>query len=767
VPTINHRSGPRACSLWFITIWLICLAAPHAAAQSADEATLRALVDKFFAAYQNKDIDGLMSLWSSKSPDLASARKQFETTFASVGRIELRSLAMRQVSVEGDKVITRNVLENVASVYQAEGDYSKALVYRERALELQRQLGVERESAPLLNGIAGNYYLEGDYNKAMQFASNALSVASAVESRDAIWKAKTTMGRALERLNRRAEAEQAFSDAIQTIESSSRYVVGGADDQQRFFESKTSPYYSMMELLLDENDAAGALSYCERARARVLVDILRNGKTDVGRSLTQEERDREGRILSELTSLNSQIYRERVAERPDNSRLSELASRLEKTRLEHEGFETALYAAHPGLKARRGEMPTITVEEAARLAPNQNTALLEFAVLESKAYLFAVTRSSLAKGQPDFRVYTLAVGSKQISQDVDDFRRRLAGHYSNIKIQARRLYDLLLAPAAAQLRGKRTLCIVPDGPLWHLPFQALITHSGKYLAEDCAISYAPSLAALREMTTPKESEQRDRRFGEPSATISGRMRSDRAGGQRDSKRETETRITIPVNLLAIGNPALNQEGRSVVAAIHRDEALGQLPEAEVEVNALASIYGRAQSRVLTGEKARERAVKDESPRYQILHFATHGILDDRNPMYSHLVLSRESDNPDEDGLLEAWEIMKLDLKARLVVLSACQTGRGQVRPGEGLVGMAWAFFVAGVPTTVVSQWNVESASTSRLMIDFHTNLVRGRDSQGRPLSTAQALRLAQLKLLKSRAYSHPFYWAGFEVLGKN
>jgi len=109
--------------------------------------------------------------------------------------------------------------------------------------------------------------------------------------------------------------------------------------------------------------------------------------------------------------------------------------------------------------------------------------------------------------------------------------------------------------------------------------------------------------------------------------------------------------------------------------------------------------------------------------------------------------------------------MNLDLHADLAVLSACETARGRITSGEGVIGLTWAFFVAGVPTTVVSQWKVESTSTTELMLAFH-RARKAADEQGRsPFRTAQALQLAELHLLRNPRYSHPFYWAGFILMG--
>ena len=151
-------------------------------------------------------------------------------------------------------------------------------------------------------------------------------------------------------------------------------------------------------------------------------------------------------------------------------------------------------------------------------------------------------------------------------------------------------------------------------------------------------------------------------------------------------------------------------------------------------------------------------MKSEAGRHRLLHFAAHGLLNDASPMYSQLVLARPAAGEADDGRLEAWEIMEMDLHADVAVLSACDTGRGRQGRGEGLIGLSWAFSVAGCPTTVVSQWKVDSRSTSKLMLAFHGALADGR-------AAADALRAAALRVKADRRYAHPFYWAGFIVVG--
>ncbi|HEY8460959.1 MAG TPA: CHAT domain-containing protein, partial [Blastocatellia bacterium] len=138
----------------------------------------------------------------------------------------------------------------------------------------------------------------------------------------------------------------------------------------------------------------------------------------------------------------------------------------------------------------------------------------------------------------------------------------------------------------------------------------------------------------------------------------------------------------------------------------------------------------------------------------------HGVLNNASPMYSYLALAKGDKN--EDGLLEAWELMRMDLSADLVVLSACETARGRFGAGEGVIGLSWALFVAGAPATVVSQWKVESAATRELMLGFHQRLTAPSKAR---LTKAEALRQSALRLMKKPGLGHPFYWAGFVLVG--
>jgi CHAT domain-containing protein len=346
--------------------------------------------------------------------------------------------------------------------------------------------------------------------------------------------------------------------------------------------------------------------------------------------------------------------------------------------------------------------------------------LLEYSLAGERGHVFAL-RAGPA-GEPVLSVHRLDGRTTEIVGLARDLRDRLARRDLEFDATATRLYQALLAPARDELRGARHIVLVPDGALWEMPFQALRSGDGRYLVEDVAISYAPSLTVLRDMRV------------HPRAPASpGRA------------------------LLALGNPDLGAAARRrTPSALMSD--LQPLPEAETQVREIARLYDPQASAVRVGAEARESWLKQEAAHYRILHFATHGLLDDASPLYSQLVLAAPRPGEGDDGLLEAREILDLSLDGELAVLSACETGRGQSGAGEGLIGMSWAFFVAGCPATVASQWKVEAASTSRLMLAFHRALRAGH-------TPAESLRLAALAQLRRPDQRHPFYWAGFVAMG--
>lgn len=638
-----------------------------------------------------------------------------------------KSMALYEASdVKGELA---GAVAKLGNVYLARGNYGVALGYFQKSLGMSEAIGEKSTAGLSLASLAEVYLLEGKPAQAQESSRSAGKIAEELGSLELLWTASVAEGKAYRRMNHPAQARQAFEKAISTIETMRTQAVGGEQELQGFLVSKVTPYHELIRLLIDQNQPGEALAFAERSKARVLLDVLQRGKTDVHKAMTGAELLKEQKLKGEISSLNLRLTRAVQSAKSDPSATKDLNARLEEARFNYEAFQTSLYAEHPELKVRRGEAPVIKTTELKTLLPDTSSALLEYVVTGDRSYLFAVTRAT-SKADADVRVYTLTIKQEELSRQIETFRKLLAGRDLGFRASALKLYQLLLEPAQEQLRGKTSLLIVPDDKLWELPFQALLSGPNRYLIETSAISFAPSLTVLREMRNARD-----------------RRRAD---------------ATTPV-LLAMGNPAVGDETAGRARLVLRNEELGPLPEAEQEVRALERLYGKERSKVYVGAEAREDRIKNEAGQARILHFATHGILNDAAPMYSHLVLAHGDSN--EDGLLEAWELMQLNLKADLAVLSACETARGRFGAGEGMIGLTWALFVAGVPTTVVSQWQVESASTRDLMVDFHEALNAPAPARKATKSKAQALQQAEVKLLSSELTRHPFYWAGFVLVG--
>ncbi|HEX7317492.1 MAG TPA: CHAT domain-containing tetratricopeptide repeat protein [Pyrinomonadaceae bacterium] len=639
-----------------------------------------------------------------------------------------KSLALKEEL--GDRGGVALTLNNVGVVHRLRREYEQALQFFDRSLAMRESLGDRLGVAQTLYNLALTNYRLGRFEAAADYAARSGVLARDLNIRESYANARSLEGAAQLNLNRLDEARRALEDAVAGTEEGRAVVAGGEVARQRYFEDRVSPYQRMVQLLVVRGRAGEALAYAERAKARVLLEVLRDGRAQVGKAMTAPEREREQRLQQSISTLNSQVSEESLRGKGGPARLEELKTQLQKARLDYDAFRADLYAAHPELRVRRGEVHPFTLADAEGLLPDARTALLEYVVGEEKTHLFVLTKGNAAP--VDLAVYELNIGRKDLDARASGFREQLASRALGFRGPARELYELLLKPAQTNLKGRSRLVVVPDAGLWELPFQALITGQGKFLIEQAEVSYGQSLTVLREMSKPR---------ARPSASRS------------------------QLALLAFGNPS---GGAALTAAPARGTLLSApsaLPEAERQVRALEGLYRPQRSAVYTGAAAREDRLKAEAATARVLHLATHGVLDDAQPLASHVILSKGEGAGGDDGMLEARELMQMELHADLVVLSACETARGRVGAGEGVLGLTWALFVAGSPTTVVSQWKVEESSTTELMVEFH-RLYREKLMNARTaVSTAGALRSAALALSRKERYAHPFYWAGFVVVG--
>jgi CHAT domain-containing protein/predicted negative regulator of RcsB-dependent stress response len=531
-----------------------------------------------------------------------------------------------------------------------------------------------------------------------------LDVSSGESDSLAVAKLLGALARAYAALGRKNDAIAELRKAVAAIENRQNEI--GADPLGRasFLAEYEDLYVELVELLVARGDVGDAFRIAEQMRARGLREAVAASHLDLSATLSAEQRSREKVLEDRVVEINKTLLAARQQKEP----VAEIERKLEIARTELNAFGSEIRLEHPAIGRRRID-PDVS---SALPGGSPSLALIEYVVAAEQVIAFVVT------GDAPIRAVRLPVARRTIEHDARELEALLAARSPGYRAAARRLYAMLLRPLARHIRGKATLAIIPDGALWTVPFHALIAADGRYLIDRHTVFYAYSLSLLRSAAA--------------------------------------LHTTVPTRLLALGNPTIAGAARTEAKAAFRDVFLGPLLDAETEVKALAAMYPAGQRRVYVRDAATEALFKSDAPGFSVIHIAAHALIDDRAPMYSAIVLSARADA--DDGLLEAREVADLPLNAGLAVLSACQTARGRVRSGEGVIGLNWSFFAAGCPTTVVSQWNAESEATAALMIELHRRLRAGD-------TPAAALRAAQRRVRTEERYRHPFYWAPFIAVG--
>jgi len=544
----------------------------------------------------------------------------------------------------------------------------------------------------------------------------AAALAEEIDTPDLLWPCYCNEAEIAVQKQDNEAAEVFFEQAIATIEDIRLDLSGGAQSGAGFLTDKMAAYHGLIRLLIAKGDLTRALAQAERAKGRALLDALNSG-TQLEQNLSKEESDQLEQLSASLAAINRDVLNERQKNKPDETRLGDLEKNRQHARTEIQAFMTNLGSRAPQLEKQTDSL--FKMADVRNILREPETAAVEYVATDDKLYAFVLT---LATETP--LLVQIDITKLELQKLVSEFRRDLANPQHAIpKRNSQAVYDRIFAPVRSHLAGIKNLIVIPDGPLWDLPFQAL--YSERYLLDDFAISQAPSLAVLQEMARSLD----------------------------QLKQAKASKFSLVVFADPILPAETNQTTQSVVL---RGQKFVSLPESAREAAALRDLYGSS-GRAFVGPEATESRFASEATTADIIELATHSVVSDHDPLYSFILLSPGS-SKEEDGLLETWKIMQLKLHARLVVLSACETARGEITAGEGITGLAWGFFIAGCPTLVVSQWPVESASTTKLMLEFHRQLRSG-------LPTVRALRAAELKLRQDEQYAHPFYWASFVVAG--
>jgi len=654
----------------------------------------------------------------------------------------------------GDKKGIGADLHNIGVIYWNLEEYAKALSNFEQALNIFKEIEVPTKITELSIGIIyldqgrldnafeifkrikdpvclGRYYLAlKEYKKAqMEFlrSHNLLKVME-MPNAEIILADYIGLGLAREGLMDYAQARGYFQKGIDLIEKQ-RASLGGAE-RERFFEAKVmgfprmEPYEGMIRVLNKEKGEGyekEALAFAERAKSRIFLEQLANRNLGGRGKEDRNALEKEKKIQQELLVLKKRFeVMESLGEKAPKGELPRLKKEFEAKEAELERFIKEVKLKNTELASLISVSPT-PIEQIQKLL-DANTSMIEYYTTQDKVYTWLLTRNTI-------KVYEIPLKEKDLQNKVEAFRLLNISNKSRrpqpkitygvgeeykketsdmereadrqkFSQEAQAFYETIFAPLEKDIQTDK-LIIVPHGVLHKIPFAAL-SDGRNYLIDKYALSVLPS-AGVMEYVVKK-------------------------------------RKPFKQSILTLANPLTDYL---------------PLEFAEVEGEGVSKHFPKRN--VYMNEKATETLAKKRAAEFNVIHFASHGEFNDRQPMQSGLILARDNEN---DGYLQVHEIFSLDLKnANLVTLSACETALSKIQGGDDLVGLSRGFIYAGTPSLLATLWKVFDPSTAELMEKFYDNW------KNKGMSKPEALRQAQLALKAIPGYEHPYYWAPFVMIG--
>ena len=660
-------------------------------------------------------------------------------------------------------------LNNIANCYEHLGEKQKALDYYNQALALMPAVGEAFYTATTLNNIGAVYRDLGEHQKALDYYNQALLLRRTIGDRNGESATLFHIARLERDRGNLVEARDRIEAALAAVESL-RANVASQQLRASFFASVQRYHEFNIDLLMrlhkqrpSEGFDAAALQASEKSRARSLLELLKEARAEIRQGVDPVLLERE-RTLRQTISEKADSQRQLLRGKHTEEQATAAAKEVDALTTDYEQVQAQIRQTSPRYAALTQPAP-LTLKQIQTEVLDQETLLLEYALGEERSFLWAVTPSSIKSFElpkrseiesAARRVYEiLTARNRMIAKETPEQRRkRIEQADAEFAKSSLALSHILLGPVAAELKGKR-LVIVGEGMLQYTAFAALPVPDARP-----GVVSSPLIADHEIISLP-------------SASVLAVLRREAAG------RET------PDKVVAVFADPVFDSGDPRIGLSHKNSAPA------VEANASASDVKRSASesglqdfvrlrfsrqeadqivRFASESKrlaavdfaaSRASATSPELDHYSIIHFATHGLINNQHPELSGVVLSLvdEQGRP-QDGFLRLYDIYNLKLQANLVVLSACQTALGKQIKGEGLVGLTRGFMYAGAPRVVASLWQVDDRATAQLMGRFYEAML------GRGLRPAAALRAAQVAMWKEKRWQGPHYWAAFTLQGE-
>jgi CHAT domain-containing protein len=504
---------------------------------------------------------------------------------------------------------------------------------------------------------------------------------------------------------------------------------------------KVYEQYQETALFMLENDYHDkAFKYTGSMKARVFLDLLAEGLKKFEKGINRELQQKRDGLVAKLSLLSKEISE--AAVKKDEKKLNLLKDKYSKIENEFEDLLVKIRLENPLYASVQYPEP-ISVADLQKNILKRNEVLIQYFITGEKVYVFLVSRK-------DFKVVALAIKEKDIQAVVNRYFIAVNKKDTGKMVEyGKKIYQAIFKPLETSLQMNKDIIIVPDRQLATIPFESFViddTNPNRvvYLLEKYRVKYiqsASALSFLRKYHKKKDGPSHFIGFGDPVYDY-------------ENFREGKPERGIP-------GPVKGDE----IKEIHRgkyDREGGIYSRLQGSGQEVATITGLFKSKNQKGivylrEQANEENAKAaDMKEFDYIHFSCHGILGEN---FQSLVLSQIPDSK-EDGYLTMNEIMNCDYNAKLVVLSACETGTGKMERAEGVTGLTRAFMYAGTPAVVASLWNVSEMGTKELMVKFYTNMLE------KELSKEEALRQAKLEMINGGKYSSPYFWSSFIMYGE-
>jgi len=660
-----------------------------------------------------------------------------------------RSLALRE-GLAPDSLDVAGSLAGIGNVCAERGALDQALEYYQRSLTIQERVAPNsRDAAESLSSIGDVHRERGALEEALGCYQRRLAIEERLgPDRINCGESYNLLGRTVEAQGQMSRAREWYEKACATLERARERSSIEPGVRSEFGAQYAYMYRNLIRVLLKLGELQTAANTTERMRAQGFRQAVVERGARARATPDQVQRQalldaRRSQLYTELRGLPGGMAEE--------ARQEEITAELARVRLDQDALERETRRSNPEYAALVYPQP-MTVE-ALRAELDPKTVVLSYVVDEEVTWLFAFGPEVAPQA------HEIGIAAQELNAKVESALGLLLdrkGAADGAPAALRELGRRLLDPVREVLRRADRVLIVPDGPLWLLPFHALGLGKGACLGDWLPAHYAPSATVFIE---------------------GRRLRKAGAAGQ---------------GVLALGDPDFsNLEGREgggylpirtafravEGGGVRRGFRLARLPFAGVEVGGIGQCFGR-DTEVLRGRLATELSVRQRGPGKRVVHFATHGLLDPLSPLDSAVVLAMpEERTSEDDGFLKAWEVLGLDLHGcDLVTLSACETAKGKLVSGEGIVGLTRAFLYAGAASVLCTQWSVPDDSTAAIMVRFYEHyragetkdvalqramreIRTGRTKDGSPLQFPEPLKWRP-------EWSRPYYWAPFILVGE-